>query len=586
MPKHGLPLLLLLLLFNSCQKQEHQEHTSTSTITIHAAKEINRIMLGEEEINIDEAPPFIFEQELDFSTILRLNVDEEDYEIFLAPGASIELSIGQDSIAFQGDLSRENNYLLSEKKINAEVEKYLSDNWYRIHSQSEADFFHVIDSIKGLYLSSMAQYAEAQRSLIAEDFTKVNSASIEYSFNRLLLRYPEWHFRFTGEKVPPNSDLMKKIEEWIDRPEFLSLDTYQKCIATWFELKISDEMDALQDSTLYLGKTQLQTRLNFITRQFKSAALKDYWSFKFIQNHLEQYTWINGGTYLQDFIANCQTDRICQAAKALEAELLEEREGHEIQVYKTVKGLQLEAHIFKPENFDPANSYPALAAFHGGGWQAGHADWTFSSAEHAARHGMIGIAVEYRLSNRSDITPVEAMEDTRDAIRWIRKNAAALSIDKNRIVGKGLSAGGHLISSISVVQEELEDEESSVPNALVLVSPAIDTQDGYFKSLLREGTNASHLSALENLERGMNIPPTLILQGRTDRVTPTPFAEQYQQKMDALNYDCQLKIYEDCGHIFTPSHLDDTGMPMPDPEIFRLALEEQIAFLRKRNFID
>ena len=149
-----------------------------------------------------------------------------------------------------------------------------------------------------------------------------------------------------------------------------------------------------------------------------------------------------------------------------------------------------------------------------------------------------------------------------------------------------MSAGGHLISSISVVQEELEGKESSVPNALVLVSPAIDTQDGYFKSLLREGTNASHLSALENLERGMNIPATLILQGRTDRVTPTPFAEQYQQKMDALNYDCQLKIYEDCGHIFTPSHLDDTGMPMPDPEISRLALEEQIAFLRKRNFIE
>ncbi|NET39052.1 MAG: hypothetical protein F6K19_44945, partial [Cyanothece sp. SIO1E1] len=80
--------------------------------------------------------------------------------------------------------------------------------------------------------------------------------------------------------------------------------------------------------------------------------------------------------------------------------------------------------------------------------------------------------------------------------------------------------------------------------------------------------------------------PTLILQGRTDRVTPTPFAEQFKQKMDALNYDCELKIYENCGHIFTPSHLDDTGMPMPDPEISRMALEKQVAFLRERNFID
>lgn len=583
MPKTVLSLLLILL-FTSCQTEEQQEQAST--LTIHATREINRIMLGEEEVNINEAPPYIFERELEFSTILRLNVDEEDYEVFLAPGAATGLTISQDSISFQGDLSQENNYLLSERRINEEVEKYLSDNWYSMHSKAETDFFQVIDSIKGLYLSSMAEAQKDPGQPISPAFVKVNSASVEYSFNRLLLRYPEWHFRFTGKSVPPNPALMEKIETWIDRPEFLSLDTYQKCITTWFGLQIGEKMEALQDSSTYLGKMELQTRLDFIAEQFKSPALRDYWSFKFIQNHLEQYTWINTHTYLQDFISNCQTDRICQVAKALEAELLKEREGHEIQVYKTEKGLQLEAHVFKPANFDPATNYPALAAFHGGGWQAGHADWTFSSAKHAAEHGMVGIAIEYRLSNRSDITPVEAMEDTRDAIRWIRKHATSLGIDKDRIVGKGLSAGGHLISSISVVQEDLEGEESSVPNALVLVSPAIDTQDGYFKSLLHEGTNASHLSALENLESGMNIPPTLILQGRTDRVTPTPFAEQFKQKMDALNYDCELKIYENCGHIFTPSHLDDTGMPMPDPEISRMALEKQVAFLRERNFID
>lgn len=376
------------------------------------------------------------------------------------------------------------------------------------------------------------------------------------------------------------------MEAWIDRPEFLGLDTYQKCITTWFGLKIAEKMETLPDSSTYFGRIKLQTQLDFIAEQFKSTALKDYWSFKFIQEHLDQYTWVNTSKYLQDFISNCQTDRICQAATALEAKLIEERQGREIQVYKTEKGLQLEAHIFKPKNFDPAISYPALAAFHGGGWQSGHAEWTFGSAEHAAENGMVGIAIEYRLSNRSDITPVEAMEDTRDAIRWIRKHATSLNIDKNRIVGKGLSAGGHLISSISVVQEEIDGEDSSVPNALVLVSPAIDTQDGYFKSLLHEGTNASRLSALENLAGGLDIPPTLILQGRTDRVTPTSFAEQFQQKMESLNYDCELMIYENCGHIFTPSHLDDTGMPMPDPEISQMALEKQIAFLRERDFID
>lgn len=582
MRKTLLPLLLLLLLFASCQKQKKQEHTSI--VSIQVGPEINRITLDEEEINIHKVPPVLVEQELEFSTILRLNVDGSNYEVFVQPGKTVQLSVTKDSISFSGDLVLENQHLLSDKETNDQVEKFLGDNWYTLHIKTESEFFPIIDSIKNIYLTSLEQLQEVSKGAITKDFIKVNQASIAYSFDRLLLRYPEWHYRFTGQKVVTNPQIMAAVEAALDRPEFLALETYQKCARTWLNLQLDAQMEPPQDSSIYLGKARLQTAQGFIERQFASQELQDYWSFQFIKEHLEQYTWINGIEFLQNFISNCQTGRVCEQAISLEAELLEARKGHEIQVYKSEKGLQLEAHIFKPENFDPSISYPALAAFHGGGWQTGHADWTFGSAEHAAENGMVGIAIEYRLSNRSDITPLEAMEDTRDAIRWIRKHSKDLSIDKNRIVGKGLSAGGHLISSISILQEE-DEEHSSVPNALILVSPAIDTQDGYFKSLLHKDTDPSSLSALENLKSGSQIPPTLILQGRTDRVTPTPFAEQFKQKMDSLNYDCHLKIYEGCGHIFTPSHLDDTGIPMPDPEVSRLALEEQIAFLKARDLL-
>ena len=583
MRKTLLPQLLLLLLYTSCQQQEQQEQTGT--ITIQVTSEINRITLGDEEINSTGAPPFLVEQELEFSTILRLNVDGNNYEVFIQPGKTVQLSIAKDSISFSGDLVLENQHLLSDKKTNDQIEKFLGDNWYPLHTKTESEFFPIVDSLRNIYLSTLEQFQVESGTSITADFIRVNRASIAYSFNRLLLRYPEWHYRFTGKKVATSPQIMAEVEITLDRPEFLGLDAYQKCARTWFDLQLDAQMESSQDSSVYLGQARLQTALGFIVEQFASPELRDYWSFQYIQEHLEQYTWVNGSDFLQNFLSECQTDWVCKQAASLEAELLEARKGHEIKVYKAEKGLQLEAHIFKPENFDPSISYPALVAFHGGGWQTGHADWTFGSAEHAAKNGMVGIAIEYRLSNRSDITPVEAMEDTRDAIRWIRKHSKSLSVDKNRIVGKGLSAGGHLISSISVLQEE-NGEYSSVPNALVLVSPAIDTQDGYFKSLLHQDTKAGSLSALENMERGMQLPPTLILQGRTDRVTPTPFAEQYKRKMDSLSYDCLLKIYENCGHIFTPSHLDDTGIPMPDPEISQLALEEQITFLKERNFIE
>ena len=123
---------------------------------------------------------------------------------------------------------------------------------------------------------------------------------------------------------------------------------------------------------------------------------------------------------------------------------------------------------------------------------------------------MIGIAVEYRLSNRADITPLEAMEDTRDFMLWLRANAESLNVDPQRVVLKGISAGGHLVNAISVLQEG--HDSNTVPNALILVSPAIDTEEPYFRSLLSDSEKSADLSPLLNLKSGLNLPKTLIQQ--------------------------------------------------------------------------
>ena len=311
--------------------------------------------------------------------------------------------------------------------------------------------------------------------------------------------------------------------------------------------------------------------------------MQDFWSFEYIQSHIEQYTWINGNEFLESFLATCSTPTLAQQANTYKQQLLEEREDHDITVYKTVKGQKLEVHIFKPEGFDGTRSYPALVAFHGGGWIAGNAGWTFGSAQHATESGMIGIAVEYRLSNRMDASPVEAMEDVRDAFIWVRKHADSLHIQPDQLIGKGISAGGHLVSTISVLQKE---EAPYLPNGLVLVSPALDTSDEYFKSLLTSDADPRALSPLENLRAGIQMPPTLILQGKTDRLTPTKFAEKFQSKMDSLGYICKLVLYDDVGHLFTPSHLDDTGTPQPDPEVRDKALEEQVIFLKALGYVN
>ena len=51
------------------------------------------------------------------------------------------------------------------------------------------------------------------------------------------------------------------------------------------------------------------------------------------------------------------------------------------------------------------------------------------------------------------------------------------------------------------------------------------------------------------------------------------------------NY-CELCIYDNVGHLFTPSYLDDTGWPQTDEEIQKQADIKAVEFLKNFGFID
>ena len=225
---------------------------------------------------------------------------------------------------------------------------------------------------------------------------------------------------------------------------------------------------------------------------------------------------------------------------------LDEQKDHVVTTYKSVNGILLQLHMFYPGDLKKEERRPAIAIFHGGGWTIGNYSWAFNNARHYSSLGMIGIAVQYRLSNRKDITPVDAMQDAKDVFLWLRTHADSLGIDPDKIAGEGWSAGGHLVVSTAVFADILPNRINSAPNALILKSPALDTDpehEGWFKSLLvKPGEDPLKLSPLLHVVKGLPIPPTLILQGRTDRVTPTIYAQQFYDKMTALQYPCELEI--------------------------------------------
>lgn len=240
---------------------------------------------------------------------------------------------------------------------------------------------------------------------------------------------------------------------------------------------------------------------------------------------------------------------------------------------------KLKAFVFFPEQKEVKESYSAIVIFHGGGWTIGEPAWAFSRAKHFRDLGMIAIAAQYRLSNQKDITPLEAMYDAREIIKWMRINKDSLHIDPDKIVAYGWSAGAHLAASAAIFNDSL-----SIPNALVLFSPAVSLQkDDWFKKILLNRVDIDSVSPDKNVREGL--PPTIILQGRDDTVTPLAGVKNFANRMIAAGNYCELIIYDGVGHLFTPSSEPDDGWPNPDPQIEEKAFGKVDEFLRKFGYI-
>lgn len=99
---------------------------------------------------------------------------------------------------------------------------------------------------------------------------------------------------------------------------------------------------------------------------------------------------------------------------------------------------------------DPA---PAVLSIHGGGMVLGTRFFgTPELIDLAERHGVVGVAVEYRLAPEHP-GPAQA-EDCYAALEWMAAHAGELGIDPARIVASGQSAGGGLSAAVALLARD------------------------------------------------------------------------------------------------------------------------------------
>jgi acetyl esterase len=253
--------------------------------------------------------------------------------------------------------------------------------------------------------------------------------------------------------------------------------------------------------------------------------------------------------------------------------------------YCKIAGTELKAYVFAPESTHPPAKRAAVLLFHGGGWVAGSADWTFKSARRYAALGMVAISIDYRLSDEK-ITPIDALADTCAAFRWVRQHAGELNVDPKRVAGDGVSAGGQLVAAAATVGCTGDDSNkvSGRPDALLLWSPALDVaHDGWFQKLIQGRGKASDYAPVEHA--GASTPPSCIVQGDKDTLTPLAGAKQYCDRVLKAGGICELNVYPGVGHLLTRNLANQEDDFDPDPKARADGIAKQERFLRERGFI-
>ena len=217
-------------------------------------------------------------------------------------------------------------------------------------------------------------------------------------------------------------------------------------------------------------------------------------------------------------------------------------------LYKSTEQGDLNLYFYRPLDFDDSKVYNCIIFFHGGGWNSGDYKQFERQSMYFASRGMVAISAEYRIKNKHGTSPIQAMEDAKSAVRFLRLNSKLFSINPDRIAAAGGSAGGHLAAvtaNIDLFDNKNEDlSVSSKPNLLILYNPVIDFGSRKWLWI----NNPSNASPIHNIKEGS--PPTIILSGTEDKIVPFETIINYKKIMESVGSRCEVILYQGAEHSF------------------------------------
>lgn len=165
---------------------------------------------------------------------------------------------------------------------------------------------------------------------------------------------------------------------------------------------------------------------------------------------------------------------------------------------------------------------PAVIVLHPGAWSSGDKSWVFTPHDmNLASKGYVVFDIQYRFTQET-LWPGQ-MDDCREAIRWVKANAAKYGVDPARIALFGRSSGGHIALS-TAYQARGEHADTAVcavvgiypPSNFSMVGERVDHRiealmGGDLTDMPERYYDASPLNHISH-----ESPPTLLVHGQKD----------------------------------------------------------------------
>lgn len=240
--------------------------------------------------------------------------------------------------------------------------------------------------------------------------------------------------------------------------------------------------------------------------------------------------------------------RVAPIGEARDREILKDAATY---VYQERPQGPVQAHVFFPEK-PAAGPRPLVVFFHGGFWDTPMPTQFVPQCLHFASRGMVAVAAETRTQSRNGTGPVEAVEDARDLIRWLRHNADTFEIDPAQVIVGG-AAGGALLALMTTMPKPkhlppvdgLDCHAQGLILFSALVNPGSTPQAA---SRFPDVASAKRFSPLRAIRR--KLPPMILFHGKSDRITPFDEVERFRRKVRFWGNSCELVDFEKADHSF------------------------------------